>query len=156
LTVVWRGTTGGLAGTFGELFWIRNEGAFSCVVSGYPTVSFYKDKERLAVKAEDFIGHRGNDQMGVAKLRRPPTVRLSAYGGTASFWIFGTDIVTPCTNASQIVVSLRSLSGWAAVPVPRVYSSWPYCGDAVTVNPIVPGVSGSEPSRPLRTEILHF
>jgi uncharacterized protein DUF4232 len=153
LSVVWRGTTGGLAGTFGDLFWIRNEGASSCVVSGYPTISFYKSGGRVDVKAEDYIGHRGNDEMGVATLRRPPTVRI-APGATASFWLFGTDVETPCANASQVVVSIRSMRGWASIPVPRGFSSWPYCGDFVTVNPIVPGVSGSDPARPLHTEIM--
>jgi hypothetical protein len=152
LTVEWRGTTGGLAGTFGDLFWIRNEGASSCVVSGYPTISFYRDGTRVELKSEDSIGHRGNDEMGVATLRRPPTVRI-APGATASFWLFGTDVETPCANASQVVVSLRSLTGWASIPVPRGFSSWPYCGNFVVVNPIVPGVSGSDPARPLHTEI---
>jgi hypothetical protein len=152
LTVVWRGTTGGLAGTFGDLFWIRNEGASSCIVSGYPTISFYKNGERLEVKAEDYIGHRGNDEMGVAALRRPPTVKI-APGATASFWLFGNDVEASCANASQVVVSIRSMSGWASIPVPRGFSSWSYCGDFVTVNPIVPGVSGSDPARALHTEI---
>lgn len=152
LTVTWRGTTGGLAGTFGDLFWIRNAGALACVVSGYPTISFYKNGARIEVRSEDVIGHRGNDEMGVAKLRRPPTVRL-APGAAASFWLFGTDVETPCANASQVVVSLRSLSGWASIPVPRGFSSWPYCGGFVVVNPLVPGVSGSDPARPLHTEI---
>jgi hypothetical protein len=152
LTVTWRGTTGGLAGTFGDLFWIRNEGALSCVVSGYPTISFYRNGARVEVRSEDYIGHHGNDEMGVAKLRRPPTVRL-APGATASFWLFGTYVEIPCTNASQVVVSLRSLSGSASIPVPRGFSSWSYCGGFVVVNPIVPGVSGSDPTRPLHTEI---
>jgi hypothetical protein len=152
LTVVWRGTTGGLAGTYGDLFWIRNDGAFSCVVSGFPTISFYRNGARVEVKSEDTIGHRGNDEMGVVKLRRPPTVRISP-GATASFWLFGSDVQTPCANASQVVVSLRSLSGWASIPVPRGFSSWTYCGGVVLVDPIVPGGSGSDPARPLRTEI---
>ena len=152
LTVVWRGTTGGLAGTYGDLFWIRNDGAFACVVSGFPTISFFRNGARVEVKSEDTIGHRGNDEMGVAKLRRPPTVRISP-GATAYFWLFGSDVQTPCANASQVVVSLRSLSGWASIPVPRGFSSWPYCGGVVLVNPIVPGGSGSDPARPLHTEI---
>jgi hypothetical protein len=152
LTVVWRGTTGGLAGTYGDLFWIRNEGQFACVVSGYPTISFYKNGERVEVKSEDYIGHHGNDQMGVAKLRRPPTVRI-APGATASFWLFGNDVQPSCANASEVVVSLRSLIGSASIPVPRGFSSWPYCGGIVMVNPVVPGGSGSDPARPLHTEI---
>jgi hypothetical protein len=148
LSVIWRGTTGGLAGSSGDLFWIRNEGAYGCVVSGYPTVDFYRDGVRSVMNDKDLIGNQGNDIMGVAKLRRPPSVRI-APGGTVSFWIFGSDEETPCTNANQIVVSLRSLSGWAEVPVPRGWSTWPYCGAEISVNPIVPGLSGSDPARSL-------
>jgi hypothetical protein len=154
LTVVWRGTTGGLAGSFGDLFWIRNVGEFACVISGYPLIAFYKDGKRVDLNAEDYLGHMGNDEMGVAKGRRPPTVRLTPNGGTASFWIFGEDVMTPCLNASQIVVSLKSLSGRAVIPTPRGFQWWPYCGHGVAVNPIVPGVSGSDPARPLRSEIM--
>ena len=125
LKVIWRGTTGGLAGTFGELFWITNEGGSYCVVSGYPTIAFYANGKRLAMNTDDVAGHLGKDMMGVASGRRPPTVRLSPQGGTASFWVFGTDVMSPCLNASQIVMSLRSLTGQAVVPVPRVCSSWP-------------------------------
>jgi hypothetical protein len=154
LSVEWRGTTGGLAGTFGELFWIQNNGDFSCVVSGFPTIAFVKNGNRLVMKTDDVVGHVGNDQMGVAESRRPPRVRLTPHGGTASFWVFGTDVVTPCPNANQIVMSLKSLTGRALIPVPSEYPAWPYCGTGVTVNPIVAGVSGSDPPRPLRSEIL--
>jgi hypothetical protein len=153
LSIIWRGTTGGLAGSGGDLFWIRNQGSYACVVSGYPTVDFYRDGAHSVMNDKDLIGNQGNDLMGVAKLRRPPSVRI-APGGTASFWIFGNDEETPCTKANQIVVSLRSLSGWAEVPVPRGWSTWPYCGDQIIVNPIVPGLSGSDPARPLRNEVM--
>jgi hypothetical protein len=154
LSVIWRGTTGGLAGTYGDLFWIRNQGSFACVVSGYPTIALYKNGARLVVRDVHVLGHEGNDEMGVMKPRRPPTVRLAA-GATASFWLFGNDVMSTCANASDVVVSLRSLTGWASVSVPNGFSSWPFCGDVVTVNPIVPGVSGSDPARALRTEIQH-
>jgi Protein of unknown function (DUF4232) len=149
LSVIWRGTTGGLAGSGGDLFWIRNQGDYSCIVSGYPTVDFYRNGVRSVMNDKDYLGNQGNDIMGVAKLRRPPSVRI-APGGTVSFWIFGNDEQTPCTNANQIVVSLRSMQGWAEVPVPRGWSTWPYCGSVITVNPIVPGLTGSDPARSLR------
>ena len=155
LSVIWRGTTGGLAGTFGELFWVRNEGGSPCVISGYPTIAFRENGKRLSIQIEDVAGHLGNDQMGVAYGRRMPVVRLLPDGGVASFWIFGNDVMPKCINASQIVVALRSLTGRAVIPVPpRVYSAWIYCGGGATVNPIVAGVSGSDPPRPLRTEIM--
>lgn len=154
LTVSWRGTTGGLAGSFGDLFWIRNVGGFSCVISGYPTIAFYKNGKRVNLKSADYLGHMGNDEMGVANGRRPPTVRLAPNGGVASFWIFGTDVMTPCPNASQVVMSLKSLSGRAVIPTPKGFQWWPYCGYGFAVNPVVPGVSGSDPARPLRSEIM--
>ena len=149
LTVIWRGTTGGMAGHFGDLFWIRNEGPYACVVSGYPMVSFFRDGERSAMNNDDVIGDHGIGVMGVARLRRPPSVRL-APGETASFWVVGTDVVTPCTDANQIVVSLKSLSGWAEVPVPAAWTTWPYCGTSIVVYPVVAGLSGSDPTRSLR------
>jgi hypothetical protein len=154
LTVVWRGTTGGLAGSFGDLFWIRNKGEFSCVISGYPTIAFYNNGTRVDLKAKDYLGHMGNDEMGVAKGGTPPTVRLGPDGGVASFWLFGTDVMTPCPNEKQIVMSLKSLSGRAVIPTPRGSQWWSYCGGGFTVNPVVPGVSGSDPARPLRSEIM--
>ena len=117
--------------------------------AGYPTVSFFRDGVRSAMIDEDVIGDHGPGVMGVATLRRPPSVRL-APGGTASFWVVGTDVVTPCTNANQIVVSLRSLSGWAEVPVPAWWSTWPYCGTSIVIYPVVAGLSGSDPARSLR------
>jgi len=153
LSVLWRGTTGGLAGTFGELFWIRHEGGAACVVSGYPSISFYENGKRLLMKTEDFAGHLGNDMMGIASGRRIPSIRLSP-GGIASFWIFGNDVMPKCINASQIVMSVKSLAGRAVIPVPRVYSAWIYCGGGIGVNPMVAGVSGSDPPRPLRSELL--
>src|SRR5579863_1678830 len=117
LSVIWRGTTGGLAGSFGDLFWIRNAGAFPCVISGYPTIAFYKNGRRVDLTGTDYLGHMGNDEMGIAKGGRPPTVRLEP-NGVASFWLFGTDVMTPCPNPSQLVVSLKSLSGRAVIPTP--------------------------------------
>jgi uncharacterized protein DUF4232 len=149
LSVIWRGTTGGLAGSSGDLFWLRNQGASACVVSGFPAVDFFRDGVHTVMNDRDLIGNRESDDMGVVKLRRPPTVRI-APGGTASFWIFGNDTVTPCSTANQIVVSMRSLSGWAEVPVPPGWSTWPYCGTEIFVYPIVPGLSGSDPGRSLR------
>jgi len=151
LVVTWRGTTGGLAGHFGDLFWIRNVGAASCVVHGYPTISFYAHGARRSMTnvtaAHTYV-------MGVAPGRAIPTVRLAAHGGLGSFWVFGGDIESRCVNATELDVSLRPLDGRAAIRVPRGFETWPYCGDAVTVNPIVPGASGSLPPRPLKSEIM--
>ena len=153
LSVVWRGTTGGLAGTFGDLFWIRNNGDFPCVISGYPSVAVYLKDKRLPMKTKDFMGHNGNDQMGVAPGRRIPSIRLLA-GRVASFWVFGNDVMSKCINADKMTVSLKSLTGTASIPVPKNFQAWTYCGGGFEVNPLVSGVSGSNPSRPLRSEIM--
>jgi hypothetical protein len=153
LNVIWRGTTGDLAGSFGELFSLRKERTAACVISGYPAVTFYEHGRHLAMKV-DAVPNLENETMGVTVGRRPQMVRLSASGGIASFWVFGNDNMSRCINASQMVITVRSLTGRAAVPAPSVYSLWPCCGDAVAVAPFVAGVSGSDPRCPLRSEIL--
>jgi hypothetical protein len=153
LTVIWRGTTGGLAGTFGDLFWIRNKGASPCVISGFPSVALYEKGKRLPMKTHDLDGHKFNDQMGVTPGRRIPSIRLQS-GGIASFWVFGNDVAPKCIYGDELTVSLKSLTGISSVPVPNDYQSWIYCGVRVEVNPLVPGASGSDPSRPLASEIM--
>ena len=153
LSVVWRGTTGGLAGTFGDLFWIRNEGTSPCVISGFPSVAVSVKGKRLSMKTKDLEGHNGNDQMGVAPGRRIPSIRLLS-GGVASFWVFGNDVTSTCINADDMTVAVKSLSGFASIPAPEGFQAWTYCGGGFEVNPMVPGVSGSDPPRPLRSEIM--
>ena len=153
LSVIWRGTTGGFAGSFGELFWIRNSGASPCVVGGFPNVAVYLKGERLLIKTKDLKGHIGDDQMGVAPSRRIPSIRLVS-GGVASFWVFGNDVNSKCINGDELTVSLNSLTGIASIPVPKEFQSWIFCGGEFEVNPLVPGVSGIDPSRPLSSEIM--
>jgi hypothetical protein len=117
-------------GSLRELFWLRKEGTAACVISGYPAVTFYQHGRHLAMKV-DAVPNLENETMGVTVGRRPPMVRLSASGGIASFWVFGNDNMSRCINASQMVITVRSLTGRAAVPAPSVYSLWPCCGDAV-------------------------
>lgn len=152
LSVVWRGTTGGLAGTFGDLFWIRNDGPLPCVISGYPSVSLFRRDVRVPMITDDLKGHNGNDQMGVAPGRQIPSIRLLSRS-VASFWVFGNDVMSKCANADTLRVSVKSLTGVATISVPKGFQTWPYCGGGFEVNPLVPGVSGSDPSRALRTEI---
>jgi Protein of unknown function (DUF4232) len=154
LSVAWRGTTGGLAGTFGDLFWLRNRGTSACVISGFPSVALYEKGRRLALKTRDLDGHNGNDQMGVAPGRQIPSIRLLP-GGVASFWIFGNEVAQRCVNGNDLTVSIRSLSGITSIPVPMHFQSWMYCGGGgAEINPLVPGISGSDPTRPLSSEIM--
>jgi hypothetical protein len=153
LSVVWRGTTGGLAGTFGDLFWIRNEGTSPCVLSGFPSVAIYLKGKRQPIKTKDLEGHYGNDQMGVATGGRIPSIRLLREG-VASFWVFGNDVASNCIKGDDMTITVKSLSGFASIPVPKGFQSWIYCGGGFEVNPMVPGVSGSDPPRPLSSEIM--
>ena len=153
LSVVWRGTTGGLAGTFGDLFWIRNNGASPCVISGFPSVAVYLKGKRINMKTKNLEGHNGNDLMGVAPGRQIPSIRLLS-GGVASFWVFGNDVMSNCINGDELKVSLKSLTGSVPIPVPKNFQAWSYCGGGFEVNPLVPGMSGSDPSRPLKSEIM--
>jgi hypothetical protein len=154
LVVSWRGGTGGLAGSGGDLFWVRNVGSANCALRGYPVVNFVGRDHRVVLVSGGEPGHLGNDQFGIARGARPPAVRLAAHGGLASFWVFGQGVSPPCPVAYEMVVTLTGVRGRATVLSPHAYSSWPYCGRAVVVNPLVPGASGSLPPKPLRDEIM--
>lgn len=147
LSVSWRGTTGGLAGHSGDLFWIHNTGEKSCVLRGYPIVRFDVRGHRAPLTSTNVAsplgrptGWRGGP---------PPTVHL-APGRVASFWVVGSDVVTPCRALSSMVVVVRPLRGRAIIDAPSAYGSWPFCGSGVTVSPILAGLSGSVPEVPVR------
>jgi len=72
-------------------------------------------------------------------------VRIAPHGGIASFWVFGNDTMSPCTTATRIMVSISGLIGRAVVNAPPMYATWPFCGAAVVVNPLLAGASGSDP-----------
>lgn len=152
LSVQWRGTTGGLAGHGGDLFWIRNDGATVCRLSGYAVVGYQTRSGRVALTSTDSLGDAGA-RIGVYR-GRLPVVELAARGGLASFWVFGEDVQPPCPNLASMVVTIPEVRGRAHLAPPKIYSSWPFCGPSVTVYPIVPGESGSLPPVPLRDEIM--
>lgn len=62
--------------------------------------------------------------------------------------------MSKCISADDMRVSVKSLTGVTSIPVPKGFQAWIYCGGGFEVNPMVPGVSGSDPSRPLRSEIM--
>ena len=149
LAVAYRGTTGGLAGSFGDLLWVTNVGHAACTLRGYATVSFVSHGRAVIIASQDRRGHLGNDEFGVAPGRRVPWVRLGPDGGRASFWLFGSDVQTPCHDLTTLVVSLPGTRGRADLPAPSGFSQWWFCGDVLWVNPIVGGVSGSLPPQRL-------
>ena len=152
LSVTWRGSTGGLAGHSGDLFWIRNAGRSRCALRGYPIVRFVMHG-RLAALTSSGVPSPLGRPTGLRK-GPSPVVRL-APGAVASFWVVGSDVVTPCWNLSSMVVLVRPLRGRAVIVAPSVYSSWPFCGSGITVSPILPGMSGSVPAVALR-DVISF
>ena len=143
LSVTWRGSTGGLVGHSGDLFWIRNTGPVTCELRGYPIVRFIARGRVAPLTTLDVISPLGRP----TGLRRGPAplVRLAA-GKVASFWVVGSDVVTPCRDLASMVVVVRPLKGRAVIGSPSVYASWPFCGSEVAVSPIIPGASGSVPA----------
>ena len=150
VSVTWRGSTGGLAGHSGDLFWIRNAGSADCVLRGYPIVRFDVHGHLAALTSSDVASPLGRP----TGLRHgpPPVVRLAA-GKVASFWVVGSDVVAPCRDLTSMVVVVRPLSGRAVIGSPPAYASWPFCGSGVAVSPILPGTSGAVPPVPLHTVI---
>ena len=142
LSVSWRGSTGGLAGHSGDLFWIRNTGPVICDLRGYPIVRFTVRGRVAPLTSSDVTSPLGRP----TGLQRGPllVVRLAA-GKVASFWVVGEDVMGPCRDLTSMVVVVHSLKGRAVIGSPSVYGSWPFCGSGVTVSPILPGVSGSVP-----------
>ena len=151
--VTWRGTTGGLAGSGGDLFWVRNTGDVACTVRGYPKIAFAGARHG-AMRTEDVAGHLGKDEFGVRPGESLPTVRIAPHGGIASFWVFGNDIMSPCTTATRMMVSISGLVGRAVVNSPPMDVTWPFCGVAVVVNPLLAGASGSDPPVALGSVLL--
>ena len=153
LVLSWRGTTGGLAGSGGDLFWVRNIGPATCVLVGFPSVNFESGARRAGIRARDVLGPFGNDVFGVRAGSSPPRVRLAPRGGLASFAVFGEDVSGACPTLTRIDISIAGTVGRVRLVAAPEFSSWPYCGTQVIVNPLVPGASGSLPARSLRDEI---
>jgi Domain of unknown function (DUF4232) len=145
LVVTWRGTTGGLAGHGGDLFWVRNEGAAICRLTGFPVVSFETRANvspfgNLDVKGRGFYG-----STGISPQRSLPVVQLAPHGGLASFWVFSEDVMPPCPVLPTVVVEFRGVAGYQSLHVPSIYNAWPVCGTKIYVLPLLPGDSGSIP-----------
>jgi Protein of unknown function (DUF4232) len=149
LAVTWRGTTGGLAGHGGDLFWVRNEGSAVCRLSGYPVVSFETSAHVSPFRNLDEKGRGYYGPVGISAHRTLSVVQLAPHGGLASFWVFSEDVMPPCPVLPTVVVEFRGVAGYQSVPAPKTFSAWPVCGTEVYVLPITPGASGSIPPIPL-------
>ncbi|HVA53095.1 MAG TPA: hypothetical protein VNF05_06220 [Acidimicrobiales bacterium] len=150
-------------GSVNELFWIHSDANHACSLHGYVRVSFIgtygltskgKKPKLLSVGQADTRGASGNDLGGVQRDVAIPTVTLKAKGH-ASFWIYGTDESHVAANgqSTRCTVSFKMLA-WlpratsSIVVSPMRANGFFWCG-GVFVHPIVPGVSGSLPPRPL-------
>lgn len=150
----------GGVGHVNDLFWIRNVSHRACTLRGYVRAAFdgvygigtpYKDPHRLEVPETHLYGRGGNALGGINDGRPIPTVTVQP-GGVASFWLDGMDIQVGnppgrCINSHLMVVWLPG-SATSRVVQPLRANGFYWCGGFAAL-PILPGESGSEPSRPL-------
>ncbi|HEV3188591.1 MAG TPA: hypothetical protein VGZ04_11200 [Acidimicrobiales bacterium] len=151
------------AGNVNDLFWVHNVSQTTCSLRGYVRVAYIgsyglsskgKKPIRLAVAQVDSLGANGNDVGGVKRGVAIPTVTLRPKS-VASFWIYGTDEPhgLPDGHSSRCITSYKMLA-WlpgAAKSMnvsPMRANGYYWCG-GVSVHPIVAGLSGSIPARPL-------
>lgn len=153
------GSPGGMAGSWNNLFLLKNVSATSCSVSGYPRLSLitahgpFKNLHVATFKSNQFFG-----PIGIAKTKALPTVTMKSSSGAASFWVHGADEPTgsqTCHMATMVRLTLPGGRGSLQVPVSEDTNPFPWCGDGIAVLPLVPGVSGSMPARPLSSSFGH-
>ena len=149
------------AGHVNDLFWIKNVSRQACTLRGYVRAAFvgvygigtpYKNPHVLAVREAHSYGHDGNEVGGINNGLPIPRVTLQPGGGVASFWLDGLDI--PVGNPpGRCIISYKMLA-WlpgsltSIVVQPLRSNGFFWCGSFAAL-PILPGESGSEPSRPL-------
>jgi hypothetical protein len=149
------------AGHVNDLFWMKNVSHESCTLRGYVRVAFvgvygigtpYKNPHRLTVREVHLYGRDGNALGGINNGRPIPRVTIQPNGSVASFWLDGIDI--PVGNPpGRCIVSYEMLawlpgSSTSIIVQPLRANGFFWCG-GVAAQPILPGESGSEPSRPL-------
>lgn len=148
-------------GHVNDLFWIKNVSHQACTLRGYVRAAFigvygvgtpYKNPHRLKVRETHLYGRAGNALGGINDGRPIPTVTVQPEGGVASIWLDGTDIQVGnppgrCINSRKMLAWLPG-SSTPLVVLPLRANGFFWCG-AFSALPILPGESGSEPSRPL-------
>jgi hypothetical protein len=149
------------AGHVNDLFWIKNVSHQACTLRGYVRAAFvgvygigtaYKNPHGLIVREVHLYGRGGNALGGIDNGRPIPRVTIQPGGGVASFWLDGIDIQVG-NPPGRCIISHRMLA-WlpgAATSIavqPLRANGYFWCGGFAAL-PILPGVSGTEPSRPL-------
>jgi hypothetical protein len=146
--VTFSGFLGG-AGSINNLFWVTNAGGQTCVLHGYPVVTFLGPHAvQLSLKVTNTANRDYNDMGGLKRGEALPTVSLSAHGGVASFMIYGTDIQhgsppTTCIETRKMLVTLPNVEQRYTV-LAQIGSAFYWCG-GIAVHPLVPGRTGADP-----------
>lgn len=149
------------AGHVNDLFWIKNVGHQECTLRGYVRVAFvgvygigtrYKNPHRLSIREVHLYGRDGNALGGIDNGHPIPKVTIQPDGGVASFWLDGLDIQVG-NPPGRCIISYKMLawlpgSSTSIVVQPLRANGFFWCGRFAAL-PILPGESGSEPSRPL-------
>jgi hypothetical protein len=161
MLVSYEGTLAG-AGSWNELFTMRNASDNACSLAGFPSVRFLTSAGKaLSWPIAYAKGGCTKDGCGIGGLRYHgafPRAILAAHTGVASFFIEGTDTPTwgpdephptVCTIVPKFQVALPHSSVWHNVNIWSGHRLYP-CG-GVAVLPLVPGSSGTYPSVPLWT-----
>lgn len=149
------------AGHVNDLFWIKNVSHQACSLRGYVRAAFvgvygigtpYKHPKRLTVREGHLYGRGGNALGGINDGSPIPRVTIRPGGGVASFWLDGVDIQVG-NPPGRCIISHRMLawlpgSSTSIVVQPHRSNGYYWCG-GFSALPMLPGNSGSEPSRPL-------
>jgi hypothetical protein len=149
------------AGHVNDLFWIKNVSHQTCTLRGYVRAAFVgvygsgtadKNPHRLTVREVHLYGHGGNAVGGINSGIPIPRVTIQPGGGVASFWLDGIDI--PVGNPPGRCITSYKMLAWlpgsstSILVLPLRANGFFWCGGFAAL-PILPGESGSEPSRPL-------
>jgi hypothetical protein len=148
------------AGSVNDLFWIKNVSGQACSLRGYVRAAFVgvygsgtsdKNPHLLSVREVHSYGRRGNDLGGLKQGLAVPTVTIQP-GGVSSFWLAGTDepVGQPpvrCIVSYKMLVWLPGSS--TSIDVQPLRANGFFWCNGFAAHPILPGESGSDPSRPL-------
>lgn len=143
-------------GSFAELFLFSNISGHACSMSGYAKIDLMTaagiyhslDEQR----GRSFPGGLGGGTMRSGAL---PISNLRAHGGVASFWIEGHDVpavpigetTQACMSATEILVTPPNTHHALILPTTATVP-FDWCG-AIRVLPVLPGKTGSLPSKSL-------
>jgi len=145
-----RGTDVG-AGSWLQLFQLKNVSDHACSVTGYPKIALETSRGPSRSLVVTSIKYEAGRYIGDSLKSAPPSSNLAAHGGVATFWIAGSD--TPAVNqpgcelATEVLVTLPGAKKTLAYNPTRI--PFNVCENEIDVTPVLPGRSGSIPAEPL-------